>query len=228
VHEVIDPVKPTFDPWNTILIGLQVHQGKRSILADIKTHKGEEVFHRLIRWADVITYNGPERQLEPLGIDLDSLKAINPNGILFLLDAWGGPTKKGSRSEYVGYDDLVQAATGIMARFGGSIKTPEEHAHLGTIDVLTGFAGAFAVATSLYKHRKTGEADVARASLAAAGQLLQTPFMYDYESREPFNEISGRHIKGSGPLYRCYKALDRRKRHKGNTRRAGVFRSGNY
>lgn len=94
--------------------------------------------------------------------------------------------------------------------------------------MLTGFAGAFAVATSLYKHRKTGEADVARASLAAAGQLLQTPFMYDYESREPFNEISGRHIKGSGPLYRCYKALDRRKRHKGNTRRAGVFRSGNY
>ena len=201
------PVKPTYDPWNTVLIGLQVHQGKRSILADIKTDQGDGVFKRLLQWADVVTYNGPDRQLKPLGIDPDSLKTINPKAILFQLDAWGGP-KKGPRSEYVGYDDLVQASTGIMMRFGGSMNTPEEHAHLGTIDVLTGFAGAFAVATALYKYRKTGQPETARASLAAAGQLLQIPFMYDYESRQPFNEPSGRHIKGDGPFYRCYQARD--------------------
>jgi crotonobetainyl-CoA:carnitine CoA-transferase CaiB-like acyl-CoA transferase len=200
-------VKPTFDPWNTVLIGLQVHRGKKSIMLDIKSDKGREAFNKMIQWADVITYNGPHRQLAPLGIDLESIKSINPNAILFHLDCWGGP-KQGPRSDYVGYDDLVQAATGIMARFGGSIKTPEEHAHLGTIDVLTGFAGAFAVATALYKRQKTGTTDVARTSLAACGQLLQAPFTYDYEGREPFNEPSGRHIKGDGPLYRCYEAGD--------------------
>ena len=201
------PVKPTFDPWNTVLIGLQVHQGKRSILSDIKTEKGAVILQRLIQWADVIAYNGPERQLKQLGIDAESLKAINPDVIPFYLDAWGGP-KNGPRSNHVGYDDLVQASTGIMARFGGSINTPEEHAHLGTIDVLTGFAGAFAIATALYKYRKTGVPDIARTSLAAAGQLLQSPFLYDYENRPPFNEPSGRNIKGYGPLYRCYQALD--------------------
>lgn len=203
----LDPVKPTFDPWNTVLIGLQVQRGKRSILADIKSKKGKDIFHRLIKWADVLTFNGPDRQLKPLGIDLESLKAINPDIILFQLDAWGGP-KLGPRSNCLGYDDLVQASTGIMARFGGSINTPEEHAHLGTIDVLTGFAGAFAISTALYKRRTTGIAELARTSLAACGQLLQAPFMYDYEGREPFNEPSGPHVKGYGPLYRCYEAND--------------------
>lgn len=201
------PVKPTFDPWNTVLIGLQVQRGKRSILLDIKTEKGKKAFRKLIASTDVITFNGPERQLEPLGIDPTSLKEINPNAILFQLDAWGGP-KPGPRSNCVGYDDLVQASTGIMARFGGSLQTPEEHAHLGTIDVLTGFAGAFAVATALYKRKATGETDVARTSLCSCGQLLAAPFMFDFKEREPFDEPSGPAVKGDGPLYRCYEARD--------------------
>lgn len=200
------PVKPTFDPWNTVLIGLQVHRGKRSILLDIKTADGKEAFKKLLKWADVISFNGPERQLKPLGIDPESLAKVNSKAILFQLDAWGGP-KPGPRSNCVGYDDLVQATTGIMARFGGSITTPEEHAHLGTIDVLTGFAGAFAVATALYKRKITGEADVARTSLCSCGQLLAAPFMQDFKGRV-FDEPSGPHVKGDGPLYRCYQAGD--------------------
>ena len=203
----IYPIKPTFDPWNTVLIGLQVHRGKESILLDIKSEKGREAFNRMVEWADVVTFNGPHRQLEPLGLDKESLARINPQCILFHLDCWSGP-KRGPKTDHVGYDDLVQAATGIMARFGGSIETPEEHAHLGTIDVLTGFAGAFAVGTALFQRGRTGKPDVARTSLAACGQLLQAPFTYDYEGRGPFNEPSGRHIKGDGPLYRCYPARD--------------------
>jgi crotonobetainyl-CoA:carnitine CoA-transferase CaiB-like acyl-CoA transferase len=203
----LDPVKPTYDPWNTVIMGLQTLRGKRSILADIRTKKGKNIFHRLIQWADVITFNGPHRQLEPLGIDPDSLKAINPKVILLHLDCWGG-AKWGPLSNNIGYDDLVQAATGIMTRFGGSLKTPEEHAHLGTIDVLTGFAGAFAVATALYKRRKTGETDIARTSLCACGQLLQVPFIYDFEGREHIDEPSGPQVKGNGPLDRCYEAKD--------------------
>lgn len=203
----LDPIKPTYGPYLTITIGLHANRGKRSILVDIKKEKGLDVLHRLIQWADVITFNGPDRQLKPLGIDPKSLKAINPNIIMCLIDAWGGPLW-GPRSNNLGYDDLVQAATGIMARFGGSINTPEEHAHVGTIDVLTGFLAAFAVSTALYRRERTGKIDIARTSLCAAGQLLQIPFMYDFEGREPFDEPSGRYTKGYGPFYRFYEAMD--------------------
>ena len=65
-----------------------------------------------------------------------------------------------------------------MSRFGGSLKTPEEHAHIGTIDVVGGFCGALACVCSLFKRRRTGQADVARASLASAGNLLQVSLAY--------------------------------------------------
>ena len=56
-----------------------------------------------------------------------AFQALNPDVIFCKLDCFSGP-RPGPRSDYVGYDDLVQAATGIMLRFGGSMDTPEEHA----------------------------------------------------------------------------------------------------
>jgi crotonobetainyl-CoA:carnitine CoA-transferase CaiB-like acyl-CoA transferase len=203
----IDTVTPTLDPWNAIVFGLQANRGKRSLLADLKSPEGRDILDRLLRRADIVTINALDRQLEPLGLDPARLKQINPDLILCQLDAYGGPLR-GPRSDHLGYDDLAQASTGIMARFGGGLDTPEEHAHVGTIDVLTGFCAALAIGVALFKRARGGGAEVARASLAAAGQLIQIPFMYDYEGRAPFDEPSGREVKGAHALYRCYEAGD--------------------
>jgi crotonobetainyl-CoA:carnitine CoA-transferase CaiB-like acyl-CoA transferase len=190
-----------------VIFGIQANRGKRSLLVDLKTSEGQDILHRLVQDVDIVTANVLDRQLISLGLDLERLRASNPNIILCQLDAFGGP-QLGPRSGYPGYDDLVQASTGIMARFGGSLATPEEHAHLGTIDVLTGFCAAFAIGVALIKRVRGGGADVARASLAAAGQLIQIPFMYDYGERAAFDEPSGPHVKGEHALYRCYEARD--------------------
>jgi crotonobetainyl-CoA:carnitine CoA-transferase CaiB-like acyl-CoA transferase len=199
----LSPIEPTMDPWNTVIFGFQAGRGKRSLICNLKTDEGQEILSRLLTEVDVVTLNGVERQLPGLGLDSERLQVINPKLVLCLFDAWSGPTP-GSRSNYPGYDDLVQASTGVMARFGGSLDTPEEHAHLGTIDVLGGFAAALAISMALYQ----GEGGNARASLAAAGQLIQLPFMIDYEGRPPFDEPAGRSVKGWGPLYHCYEASD--------------------
>lgn len=203
----LDPPTPTLDPWNTVIFGLHTNRGKRSLLVDLKTPEGQDILHRLVQDVDMVTANVLDRQLLSLGLDLERLRASNPNVILCQLDAFGGP-QLGPRSGAPGYDDLVQASTGIMARFGGSLATPEEHAHLGTIDVLTGFCAAFAIGVALIKRVRGGGADVVRASLAAAGQLIQIPFMYDYGGRAAFDEPSGPHVKGEHALYRCYEARD--------------------
>ena len=204
----LDHVSPTFDPWNTIICGIYSNQGKESMLVDVKSPDGYEVLQKLIQKVDVITINASARQLPEIGLTYSQIKKVNPKAILCHLDAFGGPGH-GDRSNYPGYDDLVQASTGIMERFGGSLNTVEEHAHFGTIDVLGGVAAAFAVAVALRKRDLSGEGDIARTSLAAAGQWLQSRFMYDYQNRPPFDEPRGREVKGEGPFYRCYKASDR-------------------
>lgn len=203
----LDPVEPMLDPWNAIIFGLQANRGKRSLLLDIKSDEGREILNQLLAEVDVVTFNGLDRQLEPLGISPAQLKAINPNIILCRFDSYGGPAT-GPRSEHPGYDDLAQATTGIMARFGGALETPEEHAHLGTIDVMGGFCGALAIGIALLQQQNGGGTDIARASLTAAGQVLQAPFMYDFNGRPPFDEPSGRHAKGEHALYRLYRAND--------------------
>lgn len=203
----IDAVSPTFDPWNTIVMGIYSNRGKESVLIDVKSANGREALARLIKRADLITINASEKQLGPLGLGIDELRQLNPRVILCHLDAFGGP-EHGPNSNYPGYDDLVQAATGVMERFGGSLATVEEHAHFGTIDVLGGLSAAFAAGLALLQRERTGTGDVARTSLAAAGQWLQARFMYDFKGRPAFDEPRGREAKGEGPHYRCYRASD--------------------
>ncbi len=203
----LGPVEPSMDPWNTVIFGMHANKGKRSLLMDLKAQQARPILDKLIADVDVITINAFDRQLESLGLDYKRLKSINPKIILCQLDCYGGP-EYGPRSDTPGYDDLAQASTGVMLRFGGGFETPEEHAHFGTIDVLGGFCAAVAIGAALYQREITGEGDIARASLCAAGNLIQAPFMYDYQGREDFNEPSGRDVKGYNGLYRAYRAAD--------------------
>jgi len=203
----IDDVHPTFDPWNTVVMGIYANRGKESALIDLKTPAGRDILHKLLARVDVVTMNATETQATRLGLDMATLMQINPRLIVCRLDAYGGPLV-GPRSAYPGYDDLVQASTGIMERFGGSFDTVEEHAHFGTIDVMAGLGAAVAIAVALLRREKTGRGELAMSSLAAAGQWLQSRFMYDFAGRPPFDEPRGRSAKGETPFYRCYEASD--------------------
>ncbi|MCA0928839.1 CoA transferase [Ruegeria profundi] len=204
---LVQPVRPSVDPWNAVVFGLHAQRGKESVLFNLRSEQGQEVLWRMVAEADVITMNGTDQQRDALGLNEARLKEINPRLILVQLDAWGGP-RRGPKSDHLGYDDLAQAATGVMTRFGGGPETPEEHAHFGTIDALTGHCACVALGAALERLRVTGKGGVARASLAAAGEMIQAQFMYDFEGRPAFDEPSGREVRGWGPFYRCYAAAD--------------------
>lgn len=203
----LDPAKPFYDCWNTVIFGLSHMRGKRSVLADIRSPEGREVLERLVKSVDVVVWNAPDSQIKAMGLDTAGLRAMNPEAVFCQLDCFSGP-RRGPRTDYVGYDDLVQAATGIMLRFGGAMETPEEHAHVGTIDVMCGFGGALGVAAALYQKARTGRAGRARTSLSALSGLAQMPFCYDYLKRGLFNEPSGREALGFDELSRFYYTAD--------------------
>ena len=204
---LVQPVSPSVDPWNAVVFGLHAHRGKESVLLNLRSEDGQEALGRLIAEADVVTINATDAQRDALGLSPERLEQINPRLILVQLDAFGGP-RRGPKSDHLGYDDLAQAATGEMTRFGGGMETPEEHAHFGTIDVLTGYCACVALGAALLRLARTGKGGIARASLAGAGNMIQAQLMYDFDKRALFDEPSGREALGWGPFYHCYRASD--------------------
>ena len=202
----VDPAKPLYDSWNTVIYGMSHLRGKRSLLATLKGREGREVLETLIRSHDVIVWNATNSQVQAMGLGVEQLRSINPKAIFCQLDCFSGPLK-GPRSNFLGYDDLVQATTGIATRFGGSMDTPEEHAHVGTIDVMCGFAGAMSVAVALYQKYSTGRIGRPRTSLSALSGLAQLPFCFDFPKRGLFDEPSGQSIMGFDALTRFYYTL---------------------
>ncbi|TDO98802.1 CoA transferase [Marinomonas balearica] len=198
----LDPVTPLYDPLIGILYTFQTGVGKESALVNIMTEEGREVLERLIKEADIVVINAPERQIKPLGLDQETISAINPEALFCRLDCFGAP-RNGSKTNYIGYDDIIQANSGIMSRFGKP-ETPEEHAHIGTLDVNCGFAGGLGMAIALYQKRKTGKISRVRTSLAAVTNIAQIPFAFDYEGCAPFNEASGREALGNNELSHFY------------------------
>lgn len=199
----LEPSTPLYDSWNTVIYGMSQMRGKRSILADIKSEHGRKVFEDLVKSVDVICWNAPDSQIKRMGLDAESLRKLNPNALFCKLDCFSG-VRRGTRTDYIGYDDLVQATTGIMLRFGGAMDRPEEHAHVGTIDVMCGFGGALAVACALYQKHRFGRIGRGRTSLNANSGLLQVPFAYDYKGRGLFDEPSGPEANGYDALSRFY------------------------
>ncbi|MAY70322.1 MAG: carnitine dehydratase [Halomonas sp.] len=203
----VDPAKPFYDCWNTVIFGLSHMRSKRSLLTDIQVPRGREILDELIRQSDVVVWNATDRQVERMGLTEAEMQRINPEAIFCQLDCFSG-VKPGPRTNYLGYDDLVQATTGIMLRFGGSMDTPEEHAHVGTIDVMCGFGASLGVATALYQKLRTRRVSRVKTSLSALSGLAQMPFCYDYERRGLFDEPSGRELNGYDDLSRFYFTAD--------------------
>jgi len=203
----LDPTRPFYDAWNTVIYGISHMRSKRSVLTDITEPRGRKILEELIRSVDVVVWNATDRQVQTMGLSEDELRAINPQAVFCQLDCFSG-VNTGPRSNYLGYDDLVQATTGIMLRFGGSMDTPEEHAHVGTIDVMCGFAASMGIATALYQKYRTGHIGRVKTSLTALSGLAQMPFFYDYERRGLFDEPSGRYANGYDELTRFYFTAD--------------------
>ena len=171
------------------------------------------MFRGLVKTADIIVYNGVDRQLRKLGIDAESLKAENQRVVICRVSAFGGPYP-GPRSDEPGYDECAQSLSGLSVRNGGSLDTAEETASVGCIDNLCGFLGSCAVMLGLLEREgverewgSDGPIQV-ETSLIATAQALQLPYLFQYGERPPFDEPAGPAVLGEHALNRLYATAD--------------------
>ena len=179
-----------------------INRGKRSILLDLKSEEGRDVFWQLLEDADVVAQNYRAGSLERLGLGYEEVRKRKPDIIYASLNAYG---HIGPWAERPGHEGFAQATAGMTRRFGGD-GMPESQPN-PVNDYGTGFMGAYGVALALLHRQRTGEGQHIDSALAYTAMTLQSPFMQLYEGKQ-WDETSGQDALGTGPLHRAYQASD--------------------
>jgi len=132
---------------------ISVNRNKKSVVLDLKTPEAQDAIKKLCRSADVLVENFRPGTMKKLGLDYESLKAINPRLIYVSITGYG---QDGPISQYAGYDVIAQAVGGIMS-ITGYPDTPPTRVGTSIADILSGMFAAYGIASSLYAREKTGE-----------------------------------------------------------------------
>jgi crotonobetainyl-CoA:carnitine CoA-transferase CaiB-like acyl-CoA transferase len=164
-----------------------LNRNKKSVQLDAKTEDGKAAIVALLKDADVFFHNVRLAGMARLGLDYDSVKAINP-GIVYVHCAGfgvGGPYEHRQA-----YDDLIQGASGFSHL--SVMRDGSEPAYAPSLvaDKTVGLFATYATLAALLHREKTGE-----------GQFVQVPML---ESFTFFNMVENLYgetfLPGNGKL----------------------------
>jgi formyl-CoA transferase len=155
---------------------LNMNRNKRSIALDLKSDEDRRIFLELAKTADVIVENYRPGVVKRLGIDYDTVAAINP-GIIYASISGFGQT--GPWSQRPGFDLMAQAASGIMSITGHPDGPPAKSG--GPLaDIGCSLFTVYAILAAHIGKQKTGEGQFIDASLYEAGLSFAVWDICDY------------------------------------------------
>lgn len=129
-----------------------INRNKESLALDLKSPEDLVVLHKLILKADVLIQNFRPGVIERLGLDYESVKAINPTLIYASISGYG---KEGSWAGLPGQDLLAQSRSGIMWLTGDHEQGPVPMG-LAVADILAGSAAAQGILAGLVQRGTKG------------------------------------------------------------------------
>ncbi|MCX2934546.1 CoA transferase [Mycobacterium sp. CVI_P3] len=156
---VTDDPNPNFENAN---------RGKRSLGLDMSVPEGREVLYELVRCCDVFVTSFLPAARAKFGIDVDDIRAVNPN-IIYARGSALGP--RGPEADKGGYDLTAfwcragAAATVTPPGFGGTVSLPGP----AFGDTISGTNLAGGITAALLKRERTGEPSVVDVSLLSSG-----------------------------------------------------------
>jgi crotonobetainyl-CoA:carnitine CoA-transferase CaiB-like acyl-CoA transferase len=149
-----------------------LHRNKRGITLDLKTKEGLEVLHRLVRRADILIENFRPDVKFRLGIDYESLAAINPRLIYTSISGFG---QDGPYKDRPGVDQIAQGLSGLMSVTGEPGRGPMR-AGIAVADLSAGLFAALGTLIALQERHTSGKGQWVQTSLLQA-QI----FMLDFQ-----------------------------------------------
>jgi formyl-CoA transferase len=145
-----------------------LHRNKRSMTLDLKSEAGIGIFRDLVKTADVVIENYRPDVKDRLGIDYQSLRAINPRIVLASISGFG---QDGPYRDRAGFDQIAQGLCGLMSVTGFPDQGPLR-AGAAVADVTAGLLAALGIMTALHERDQTGEGQWVQSNLLQAGITL--------------------------------------------------------
>ena len=138
-----------------------LHRNKRAMTLDMKAPDGKEILMKLVRTADVVVENFRPDVKFRLGIDYESLRAVNKRVILASISGFG---QDGPYRTRPGFDQIAQGLGGFMSVTGFPGQGPVR-AGSAIADLSAGMFAALGIFTALWERQTSGEGQWVQSSL---------------------------------------------------------------
>lgn len=177
-----------------------LNRNKRSLVLNVKEAADLAIFKELVATADVVLENYRPGVVQKLGIDYETLKAINPKLVYASISGYGqsGPYKNRKV-----YDPLIQATTGTVHAQGKNGE-PTNMASV-VYDKVTALTTAQAITAALLQRGKTGLGQHLPISMLESALYYIWPDVYWSKT------LQGEGIEHNGELadyFQIFKAKD--------------------
>ncbi len=150
------------------------NRNKKSLALDLQTPEGKEAVLRLIATADVVSENFKPGTMKKLGLDYDSLKALNPR-LIYVSHKGFLP---GPYEHRTALDEVVQMMGGLAYMTG----RPGDPLRAGTSvnDIMGGMFGAIGAMAALAQREKTGLGQEVQSALFENNVFLVAQHMMQF------------------------------------------------
>ena len=150
-----------------------LQRNKRSLTVNLKSREGVEIIRRLAAKSDVIVENFRPAVKSRLGIDYESLKAVNKGLVYASISGFG---QQGPYRDRPGFDQIAQGMGGLMSITGKPGEGPMR-VGIPVADLCAGLFCAQAILMALLERERSGEGQWVQTSLLQA-QI----FMLDFQA----------------------------------------------
>jgi crotonobetainyl-CoA:carnitine CoA-transferase CaiB-like acyl-CoA transferase len=155
----VEKLEGSEDRWVTPVVEggegamfLQMGRNKLGLTLNPMKPEGREIVKKLVAASDVVIANLPYEDLQKMGIDYESLSALNPRIILATTSTFGS---EGPYKTRVGFDTIGQAMSGAMF-LSGDGETPTRM-NAPFVDFGTALLNTVGVLAALMERTKSGK-----------------------------------------------------------------------
>lgn len=141
-----------------------LHRNKRSLTLNLKKEPAKAILRKLIADADLLVENFRPDVKERLGLDFETLHALNPRLILVSISGFG---QSGPYRLRAGFDQIAQGMGGMMSVTGLPGQGPVR-AGIAVADSAAGLYGAIGALVALQERAVSGKGQWVQTSLLEA------------------------------------------------------------